>query len=46
MESTREERSYIYIYIIDRLLLVHYEKGRSRICEEMPWLPSASQFDL
>ena len=39
-------RKKLYIYIIDGLLLVHYEKGRSRICEEMPWLPSASQFDL
>ena len=29
--------------LIDGLLLAHYEKGCSKICEEVPWLSSASQ---
>ena len=32
----------IQMYITDELLLAHYEEGCSRICKEVPWLPSAS----
>ena len=33
------------MHIANGLLLAHYEKGRSKICKEVPWLPSASQFN-
>ena len=33
------------MHAADGLLLAHYEKGYNRICEKMPQLPSANQFD-
>jgi len=35
----------ISMHAVDELLLAHYEKGYNRICEKMPQLPSANQFD-
>ena len=42
--APRKEEA-ISVHVVDRLLLAHYEKGYNRICEKMPQLPSASQFD-
>ena len=39
---TPGKKEAIQMYLVDGLLLANYEKGRSRICKEMPWLPSAS----
>ena len=35
----------ISVHAANGLLLAHYEKGYNRICEKMPRLPSANQFD-
>ena len=33
------------MHLADGLLLAHYEEGCHIICDEVSWLPSASQFD-
>ena len=33
------------MHLTDGLLLAHYEEGCCIICEEVSWLPIASQFD-
>ena len=42
--ASRKEEA-ISVHAADGLLLVHYEEGYDRICEKLPQLPSASQFD-
>ena len=39
---TPGKKEAIPMYLANGLLLANYEKGHSRICKEMPWLPSAS----
>ena len=41
---TLREEEVIPMHLVDGLLLAHYEKRGSRICEEVLWLPSGSQF--
>ena len=45
MQRTPGNKEAIPMHLADGILLAHYEKGRSKICKEMPWLPSASKFD-
>ena len=45
MWRTPRKKEVIEIHPANGLLLAHYEKGRSRICKEVPRLPNESQFD-
>ena len=45
MQRTTGKEEAILMHTADGLLLAHYKKGCSRICKEVPQLPSASQFD-
>ena len=43
--GTSREKETIQVHLVDGLLLAHYKEGCGRICEEVSWLPGASQFD-
>ena len=43
MKGAPREEKAIIVSATDGLLLAHYEEKHSRICEEMPQLPSTSQ---
>jgi len=40
MQKAPREEIFVPVYAADGLLLAHYEERYSRICEEMPRLPS------
>ena len=42
MQREPREEEAIPVYAADGLLLAHYKERYSRICEEMPQLPSTS----
>ena len=45
MQRASRKEEVVSVHIANGLLLAHYEEGCSRICKEVPRLPSASQFD-
>ena len=45
MKGAPREEKAIIVSATDGLLLAHYEEKHSRICEEMPQLPSTGQLD-
>ena len=45
MKGAPREEKAIIVSATDGLLFAHYEEKHSRICEEMPQLPSTCQHD-
>ena len=45
MKGAPREEKVIIVSATYGLLLAHYEEKHSRICEEMPQLPSTGQLD-
>ena len=45
MRGASKEEKAIPVLVVDRLLLAYHEERHSRIREEVPQLPSTSQFN-